>query len=198
MRTFTTVALACVSALTLAACGPTPPTTAPTTPAPQPTFQCTPEAGGTPAPCSQREFDDMMAKNALYAEAEDVQKKFQAHVDTALRLGGTDSLSPALESVVAGPARDTVADVLRKQKQQGIQFVGDLSKTVFVHRLVGETVDGSDVALAVCTDMRHVRIVQNGQDIGKGPIGLDKLFFKRVNGTLKIWTATTEPDPTCA
>lgn len=90
MRTFPAVALACVSALALAACGPTPPTPAPTPPAPQPTFQCTPEAGGTPAPCEQREFDDMRAKDALCAEAEGVARQLYAELEKMYRAGGYD------------------------------------------------------------------------------------------------------------
>ena len=56
----------------LAGCQPSsPPTPAPTspppfpTPVPTPTYLCTPEAGGEETSCSQLQYEEMKAKDAL-------------------------------------------------------------------------------------------------------------------------------------
>ena len=72
-------------ALALAGCQP-----ATTTPAPVPSYRCTPEAGGAEFDCSQHQYDDMVAKDQLYAEAEAVYRKFFAE-DCGLRAGGSAS-----------------------------------------------------------------------------------------------------------
>ena len=63
----TVAAVAAVAAVLLAGCVPQAPPSP--TPSPTPTFMCTPEAGGTEAPCSEQEYQKMKAKDALYALA---------------------------------------------------------------------------------------------------------------------------------
>ena len=67
----------------LVGCTPTSP---PTTPAPTPTFMCTPEAGGAEAPCSQQDYDKMKAKDEQYAEAEKVVADTNVKVQQAADL----------------------------------------------------------------------------------------------------------------
>lgn len=72
--------LAAALTLGLAACIPTPTTT----PTPVPTtYQCTPEAGGAPYTCTESEHQEMVKKNALHAEAEQV---YRAYTQEAVRL----------------------------------------------------------------------------------------------------------------
>ena len=73
MRSSRILIAAVAVGVVLSACTPTPVVTP--TPTPTPTFACTPEAGGTPSPCSQAEFEEMKAKDALYAEAEAVYRR---------------------------------------------------------------------------------------------------------------------------
>ncbi len=83
----------------LVGCTPTSP---PTTPAPTPTFMCTPEAGGAEAPCSQQDYDKMKAKDEQYAEAEKVYREYLAEYVRVMRatVERTSSL-PALKDIVA-------------------------------------------------------------------------------------------------
>ena len=69
----------------LAACQPSAPgqptpTSSPSSPvaSPTPTFLCTPEAGGDASPCSEAQYDEMKAKDALYEEAEAVFREMLA------------------------------------------------------------------------------------------------------------------------
>ena len=94
------VGVAMVTAMTavlVAGCGPE--ATVTPTPSPSPTFMCTPEAGGTEAPCSEQDYQEMKAKDALYAEAEQVYRTYQAEFLKVIRAGGADELTPGLESV---------------------------------------------------------------------------------------------------
>lgn len=58
---------------------------------PTPTFLCTPEAGGAEAPCSEADYRKMKEKDALYAEAEQVYRKYKAEMLKALQAGGGQS-----------------------------------------------------------------------------------------------------------
>ena len=78
-------------ALALAGCQP-----ATTTPTPVPSYRCTPEAGGAEFDCSQHQYDDMVAKDQLYAEAEAVYRKFFAEDVRILRKGGVQEPTEAL------------------------------------------------------------------------------------------------------
>ena len=78
----------------LVGCTPTSP---PTTPAPTPTFMCTPEAGGAEAPCSQQDYDKMKAKDEQYAEAEKVYREYLAEYVRVMRAGGAKELPPRFE-----------------------------------------------------------------------------------------------------
>ena len=82
----------------LVGCTPTSP---PTTPAPTPTFMCTPEAGGAEAPCSQQDYDKMKAKDEQYAEAEKVYREFTRGVRAGHARGGGTELTPRLKDIFA-------------------------------------------------------------------------------------------------
>ena len=64
------------------------------TPPPQPTYTCTPEAGGEPFTCSQYQYDEMVGRDALYAEAEAVYRKFLAEDVRIMRAGRSDRADP--------------------------------------------------------------------------------------------------------
>ncbi len=49
---------------------------------------CTPETGGDEYPCTQEEFEATKAKDALSAEAEEVNQEFQEILDRIHREGG--------------------------------------------------------------------------------------------------------------
>ncbi len=89
-------------ALALAGCQP-----ATTTPAPVPSYRCTPEAGGAEFDCSQHQYDDMVAKDQLYAEAEAVYRKFFAE---DVRIIGPEASASPRRSCSTRPTGVFLAD----------------------------------------------------------------------------------------
>ena len=63
------VGVVCVA---LAGCSPSPVAS----PSPSATFLCVPEAGGDPVVCGPIEFEQAQRRDALYAEAEAVYRRF--------------------------------------------------------------------------------------------------------------------------
>lgn len=177
-------ALACLAALGLASCTPTTPTQ---TPRPEPTFQCTPEAGGTPMPCTQQQHDDMVAKDALYAEAEAVTREFYAELEKMYRAGGYAELPPELEAMTAGSARTSTLDLTRKVHGRASKSVGGEFKLVWIRRNVGAVKEASEVSVVACVDARSTRTVTPGKPETSGGVGTDALFFRHVEGVLKVW-----------
>ena len=53
-----------------------------------PSYRCTPEAGGAEFDCTQHQYDEMVAKDKLYAEAEAVYRKFFVEDVRIFRKGG--------------------------------------------------------------------------------------------------------------
>ena len=131
----------------LAACTPTPAVTA----SPTPVLQCTPEAGGPPAPCSKADHDAMVAKDALYAEAEAVYRKY---FDERVRLwksGGTLTSTPVLDEVTTGPFKDDNLRQFKQQAESGWEVRGEVSLAV-LRRNPGVSKGASVVSLVSCTD----------------------------------------------
>ena len=98
-RLASSVVLACL----LAGCQPPAPS-----PTPVPSYRCTPEAGGAEFDCTQHQYDEMVAKDKLYAEAEAVYRKFLAEDVRILRAGGIDAAD-------AGTARNHRGRVSRRR-----------------------------------------------------------------------------------
>lgn len=156
------------------------------TPSPTPTYSCTPEAGGTPGPCTQAEFEQMQKTDALYAEAEAVNAKFRAEMERHYRIGGATELSPVFLETTAGPAREALLEFQREMHAAKRKSVGGEIKTVWVKRNVGQSMEGSEVSLRVCVDGRTTEVVQDGDPIGKGNATVDVMYFSRVEGDLRL------------
>jgi len=167
------------------------------TPTPTPTYSCTPEAGGTPAPCTQAEFEQMQKMDALYAEAEAVNATFRAEMERHYRMGGATELSPVFLETTAGPAREALLEFQREMHAAKRKSVGGEIKTVWVKRNAGESVQGSEVSLRVCMDGTGVKSYEDGELVGNGLKTVDNMYFTRIDGKLKITFNTPGEDPQC-
>jgi hypothetical protein len=87
------VVLACL----LAGCQPPVPS-----PTPVPSYRCTPEAGGAEFDCTQHQYDEMVAKDKLYAEDEAVYRRFLVEDIRIMRAGGVSSPTPELLETTSG------------------------------------------------------------------------------------------------
>lgn len=168
------------------------------TPTPTPSYSCTPEAGGTPAPCTRAEFEQMQKMDALYAEAETVNAAFRAEMERHYRMGGATELSPVFLETTAGPAREALLEFQREMHAAKRKSVGGEIKIVWVKRNAGESMQGSDVSLRVCTDGTSLKSYEDGEYLGPGLKVLDVMYFTTIDGKLKITFNTAEEDPECS
>ena len=161
----------------LSACTPTPVVTP--TPTPTPTFACTPEAGGTPSPCSQAEFEEMKAKDALYAEAEGVYRRLFDIRSTLTRSGSP--ANGAFDQYATGSALIALNEVAGR----GVRLEGGEINLAWLVRLPGLSLEGSEVALESCVDATSGTAIKNGTAVGRGSRARERTFFRHVDGKLK-------------
>lgn len=184
-----TVAALCL----LTACTPT---TTPT-PSPAPSYRCTPEAGGDEFDCTPAQYDEMVAKDKLYAEAEAVYRKFFDEDVRILREGGiTKPSAPLLETTTGDFLTDSM-DYYRSLKSDKATLVGGEVVLTDIVREPGASKGGSVVAMRACVDATSARIELDGKDFGPGRKGSDLLYFGRVDGDLKIQGADGKEGGTC-
>jgi hypothetical protein len=186
------LAVAVAAACLLAGCQPPAPTTTPV-----PTYQCTPEAGGAEFGCSQHQYDDMVAKDKLYAEAEAVYRKFFAEDVRILRSGGLSEPTPGLLETTTGAFLNDSLDYYRSLRADRSKLVGGAVNLVALKRMPGASKGGSLVAMKACIDASSARILLGGKDSGPGRTGSDLLYFGRSDGTLKIQGADGQEGQRC-
>ncbi len=180
----------------LTACGPTG---APTAPSPAPSFQCTPEAGGSPAPCSLQQYDEMKRKDALYAEAETVFRRFIAENERTTRAGGGTELTPEYLAILGTQKlRQGQLEVLKATKSDGTTIRGDGHFIVsWIHRKPGVSLGGSEVALQSCVDMSRARFYERGKFSSTGPSVVHDVYFGTAEGALRMVVLAVRPVESC-
>lgn len=173
----TVAAVTAMAAVLMAGCGPQ--TAVSPTPSPSPTFMCTPEAGGSEAPCSEQDYQKMKAKDVLYAEAEQVYRTYRAELLKALKKGGASSLPAGMSNLVGNTeVSDGIVAYLRFFKKYGLRIAGDGSTVEAVKRLPSITKRGSRVTIAFCVDGRHVAIYQGSKKVkSEGAVNMETVYF---------------------
>lgn len=166
-------------------------------PTPAPTFRCTPEAGGAEYECSPHQYDEMVAKDKLYAEAEAVYRRFLAEDIRIARAGGLSEPTQMILETSAGAFLEDVVAEYRQNKGDGITVRGGDRLVESVTRLVGAAKGGSIVTMRVCVNSSSVDIFKNGKRLGKGLVTRDDLYFARFDTRLKIIGADGEEVDSC-
>ncbi|MFZ1412001.1 MAG: hypothetical protein WAS07_11125 [Micropruina sp.] len=192
------IALSALSAalLVLAGCTPTVPVSSPT---PAPTFQCTPEAGGAEAACSQAEFERQQKMDALYAEAELVYRKYVAEDVRVARTGGADRLSEAYTDTIGDEALlDQILEINRELKQRRAEVRGGKVLIAWVHRKPGVSIEGSLLALEACVDASASKNFQAGEYVRDGVLFKESSYFKMYESKLKISSLSYRMVKSCA
>ena len=154
-----------------------------------PSYRCTPEAGGAEFDCSQKQYDDMVAKDKLYAEAEAVYRKFFEEDVRIFRAGGVDepTRSPAGDDDGCIPRRTRwpATETLHSRTREAL--VGEVRSSRSPGAKPGVSKEGSAVALRVCVDAtRPRRFSGHGKGLGHGLLIQDVIYFGRFDGALKI------------
>ena len=187
-RLASTLVVACL----LTGCQPAAPT-----PTPVPNYRCTPEAGGAEFECSQKQYDDMVAKDKLYAEAEAVYRRFLAEDVRIYRAGGVDQPTPVLLETAHGQFVQDSMDLYRGLIADSRRLDGDVSLVSLV-RKPGISKESSVVVLAACTDARAARILEHGKEVGHGFLIEELIYVGRFDGALKIQGADGQQEGKCA
>lgn len=171
-------------AVLLAGCVPQ----APVTPSPSPpTFMCTPKAGGAQAPCSEQQFQEMKAKDALYAEAEQVYRTYLAEYHKVAEQGGSQQLPSSIRNLLANDAlAKSLESDLRGLRSEGIKVRGTGVVIREVRREPSLTLNGSEVAIRFCGDATGTVVYRNGKRDGIGAISYETAYFRSVGAVLKI------------
>lgn len=185
--------IAFAAALLLAGCSQ-PPATPPST---APSFRCTPEAGGAEFDCTQQQYDEMLAKDKLYAEAEAVYRKFFEEDVRILRAGGVDEPTSVLLETTTGDFLDDSMAYYRALKRNGVETVGGEIRLVSLERAPGLSKGGSVVVLRACVDATSTTRHSKGGSSEPGGAGSDVLYFGRFDGQLKIQGADGKAVESC-
>lgn len=189
MRRLARIAAAMLVAALLAGCQPViPPTPSPSTspPAsstavPTPTYLCTPEAGGEESPCSQVDYEEMKAKDALYAEAEAVYREYYAENIRISRTGGVTEPTEILLRTTTGSVQENVMDVFRDMVKRGVRAKGN-DPTLAIDRAPGLERKGSLVALEVCADASGWAFYNGSKLVSQGRPARERVYFARSDG----------------
>ncbi len=182
---------ALVASSTLAACaGPSAPS-----PTPSPTYQCVPEAGGDPVPCGPIEYEQAQARDALYAEAEAVYRRFWTESD---RLYASESpeVTPEIEATTAGNFLKYVEEEFAAPSYA--RRLSGNTRLVRLERYVGVSRSGSIVSLNACWDSSGATFSpRNGDPATAGGAVDENVFFSRFDGVLKLVDAESEAVNQC-
>lgn len=186
--------------LLLAACtvGPAPSPTPTPTPTPEPTYSCTPEAGGAAYECSAFDYEQMVAKDKLYAEAEAVYRKFFAEDERIYRAGGVDEPTPVLLETTTGKFLEDSMRIYRALKKNETHLEGQPAGLSWIRRVPGAQSAGSVVAMQTCTDASKSLMVTPGRPNESAGYLSDLVYFGRDGDALKIMSARGDVVKTCA
>lgn len=178
------IAASAVACLLLAGCSPAPaPTPSPT---PTPTFSCTPEAGGAAYECSQFDYEQMVAKDKLYAEAEAVYRKFFAEDERIYRAGGVDEPTPVLLETTTGRYLEDSMKLYGTLLDHEARLSDGVPRLIRFERLPGVSREGSVASASACVDARSVVVKGKDGYETHGSLYLERLYFTVSDRSLKI------------
>lgn len=185
MRRVELGAVAALAAALLAGCvQPAEPTPSAS---PTPTYLCTPEAGGDEAPCSEADYQKMKEKDALYAEAEQVYRKYLDEFLAVGKKGGAKTMPSAMRQLIAN---DDLANSIQRELQiiqeSNLRVAGSSIKIAESKRLPGRSRNGSVVGIDFCTDASANRLIRDGKTVGRGKVTRDMTFFGLSGEQLKM------------
>lgn len=171
---------------------PTPSATpVPTVAAPTLQLMCTPEEGGTASPCTQAEYDAMVARDKLYDEAKALLAKYNQEFERLARSG--EPASKTLLSLTGGGYTEQT----RAQLSQGITFEGGSFETLWTKRAFEEPKEGSTLTLLACTDLSSVTLKKGDETLGSGRRAYQWTYFAPTPEGLKIVAAENQAVESC-
>ena len=140
-------ALACSVLVACAGLSPASPTLSPA-------YRCVPEAGADPVPCGPIEFEQAQARDALYAEAEAVYRRFWTEWER-LYAFESPAVSLEIEATTAGSFLKYVEAEFAAPSYA--RRVAGNARLVRLARYVGGSHSGFTVSLNACWDSSGCR-----------------------------------------
>lgn len=183
--------LSTLALVTVVGCAPVQPTTVPT---PSPT--CTPEAGGTPYPCTRYNYDQMLAKDKLYAEAEAVYRNLLAEDERIKRAGGAVQPTQVLLDNATGAYLDAAVKVYGNYRSHGTVAVGGKFRLAYLRRAPGISRAGSVVALDACVDASTVTL-RSKTEKNPGNVRVQRAYFSISGDAMKANYSEWRPTQSC-
>ncbi len=163
----------------------------------QPTYTCTPDDGSSPYACPKVQYDAKAKEAALYAEAEQVFRKFFAEDERINRLGGVSEPTPVILETTTGRFQTDVMTGYRNLLAIHGTATGGEFKIAWVKRQPKDTVDGSIVALLTCTDTSSVQMGAEGKAPSPGRVVQRIGYFVRDGVALKLTASRSKVVSSC-
>ena len=141
----------------------------------------------------------MLAREALYRQAESVYRGYVAEYVRVMRSGGARELTPALKEVLADPelAKNTLAQ-LRQFKADGLRVAGPDPTITVATREPGLTMHGSSIAVRFCVDARSLAVYRGKTKRSELGVSRETMFFRAANADeLRIVAGTFEVVKSC-
>lgn len=136
--------------------------------------------------------------DALYAEAEQVYLRSLEVRDRFETYGDYSEFPPELADLLGDPYLRWARVFFDESKVHGWHSPEGARVRVTTKPLPGMSRDGSEVALQTCRDGRGIPALDSaGTQVGSGALAYETLFFKRVDGRLKLFTGTTDQRDSC-
>lgn len=181
-------ALACSVLVACAGLSPASPTLSPA-------YRCVPEAGADPVPCGPIEFEQAQARDALYAEAEAVYRRFWTEWER-LYAFEAPAVSLEIEATTAGSFLKYVEAEFAAPSYA--RRVAGNARLVRLARYVGGSHSGFTVSLNACWDSSGVTFSPRGggPETTGGAVD-ENVFLSRLDGVLKLVEAESETVRQC-
>ena len=181
-------ALACSVLVACAGLSPASPTLSPA-------YRCVPEAGGDPVPCGPIEFEQAQARDALYAEAEAVYRRFWTEWER-LYAFESPAVSLEIEATTAGSFLKYVEAEFAAPSYA--RRVAGNARLVRLARYVGGSHSGFTVSLNACWDSSGATFSpRGGGPETTGGAADENVFLSRLDGVLKLVEAESETVRQC-
>jgi hypothetical protein len=173
-----------VLATTLAGCA-SGPLASPSPIGAQPTYSCTPEAGGASQPCYEYEYQTSQAREKLYAEAEAVYRKRLIEDERIYRAGGVTEATPVMLETTMGEALDDMLANYRRIHKEKLKARGGQFTLGYVKRVPDVIKGASVVTLETCVDASSVNMVEP-TSTDTGTTTAERAYFSRDGAALKV------------
>lgn len=174
-----------------------PPTASSTDPtASNPSPICSP-MGGTPAPCTQQEYEKTQEQNRLTEEAIALYRRWTKESTRLYRAGGTSEPTPEMLATTAGKFQGSVLGIFQDLKAARARAVSGEVKIATIEPDLNADVEPGTTAITACLDARSLRLQRDGQTIKRGTLAIEDVVAKQVDGQLRLWSARSAEVKSC-